>query len=73
MAESTTDRSASATLMGALEEVEDAQDCLIIFVNKDGSISWHTTTTADHRKLGMVEFVAAVIKGRIAREGIGNA
>lgn len=51
------ERTPSETLMASLEEVETAQDCMIIIIDKSGDIIYHSTTDALHRKIGMVEFV----------------
>jgi hypothetical protein len=48
--------------MAALEEVETAKDLMIIVIEKDGSVSWHSTTDLIHRKLGMVEFVGECLR-----------
>lgn len=47
--------------MGALDGIDDCQEVLIIKVNREGSIEWHSTTDAMHKKLGMVDFVRACI------------
>jgi hypothetical protein len=65
---SETVRTPSETLMAALEEVENAQDCLIIIVGKDGDMLWHTSTDRDHAKLGMLEFVKQAIVARVFKE-----
>ena len=57
-------RSPSETLMGALEGIDDCQEIMIIKVNSEGSIEWHSTTTVIHKKLGMIEAVKQwIIKG----------
>lgn len=55
------ERTPSETLMAAMEEVETAQDCMIIIVHKDGDIAWYSSTDSIHRKLGMTEFVKQAI------------
>ena len=60
-------RTPTETLMSALSECETADDCLIILRHKQG-ISWHETTNSRCDMLGLLEFVATCIKGRIMRE-----
>jgi hypothetical protein len=59
------ERTPSETLMAALEEVETAKDLMIIVIEKDDSVAWHSTTDQLHRKLGMVEFVGECIRDDI--------
>lgn len=54
-------RSPSETLMNALEGIDECQEAMIIKVNAEGSIEWHTTTDSIHKKLGMVDFVRECI------------
>lgn len=56
-----TKRTPSETLMGALEEIDDCQELMIIKVNREGSLEWHSTTDSIHKKLGMVDFVRECI------------
>lgn len=54
----------SEVLMGALEGIDDCTEVMIIRVNAEGSIKWHTSTDCIHKKLGMVEAVRQwIIKG----------
>ncbi|HEX5426502.1 MAG TPA: hypothetical protein VFW94_23345 [Candidatus Acidoferrales bacterium] len=57
-------RSPSETLMGALEDIDDCQEVMIVKVNRDGSIEWHCTTDSIHKKIGMVDFVRECIVRR---------
>ena len=56
-----TKRTPSETLMGALDGIDDCQEVLIIKVNREGSLEWHSTTDCIHKKLGMVDFVRECI------------
>lgn len=62
------ERSPSDTLMAALEDVEEAQDVLIIFIEKNGDIAWRSTTDSLHRKLGMVELVKQAMVASFVRD-----
>ena len=54
-------RTPSETLMDALEGIDDCQELMIIKVNHEGSIEWHSTTDSIHKKLGMVSAVRECI------------
>ena len=58
-------RTPSETLMSSLEEMETAEQCLIIVVHNDGEISWHSSTDRYHIKLGMVDFVKSCLEDNI--------
>jgi hypothetical protein len=51
----------STCLMSAMDGIDDCLDLLIIKVNAEGSIEWHSTTDSVHRRLGMVDFVRECI------------
>lgn len=60
-------KSPTETVARAMEEVENAEHVLIIYTNKDGSISWFSNTDKFHVKLGMTEFVSTCIKDNISQ------
>lgn len=60
-------RTPTETLMSALSECETADNCVIILRHK-ADISWHETVNSTSDLLGLLEFVSAVVKGRIMRE-----
>lgn len=59
-------RTPTETLMAALAECETADNCVIILRHKQ-DISWHETTASQSDILGLLEFVLAVIRGRLMR------
>lgn len=48
-------RSATETLVAAMEEVEDATECLVIMTTQDGQILTLGTTDQRVVRLGMIE------------------
>lgn len=59
-----TKRTPSETLMNALDNIDDCQEVMIIKVNSEGSLEWHSTTDSIHKKLGMVDFVRECVLRR---------
>lgn len=64
-------RTPSETLMSALSECETAENVVII-MRHAGDISWHQTTNSRADLLGMLEFVACCVKGKIMQEEIAH-
>jgi hypothetical protein len=62
-------RTPTETLMDALAECETAEDALILITHSDGTMGSHSTTTQLHKKLGMLEFWATLVRQDILRAG----
>lgn len=62
-------RTPTETLMDALSECETAEDALILITHSDGTMGSHSTTTQLHKRLGMLEFWATLVRKDICQAG----
>ena len=62
-------RTPTETLMDALAECETAEEAMILITHSDGTMGSYSSTVALHKKLGMLEFWATLVRNQILRAG----